>query len=67
MENPIKMDDLGGFPHDFWVNTQMVSFREGRHCGPSLAWCVFVSTLRLLDLTKPTQFANLWASFGLGG
>ena len=22
--NPIKMDDLGGFPHYFWVYTQMV-------------------------------------------
>ncbi len=24
MENPIKMDDLGGFAPYFWFNTQMV-------------------------------------------
>ncbi len=30
MENPIKMDDLGGFPHYFWFNTHISMVQASR-------------------------------------
>ena len=29
MENPIKMDDFGGFSHYFWVDTHILYLKPG--------------------------------------